>query len=173
MKRLFAALAIGFAAVPASAGVIHYTIHDAVFDDGGTVVGSFNYDTDLHSWSGGAHTSAGTTYEGFTYFGSGSADHNISFSEGGNGLHTLLLSIDGSWAEAGLYNFSLTGLFTDSFETFSNQEVLLNRQLVSGYAVADGFEVPPGGTRVPEPAMLGLFGLGAIGLSLSRRRRKA
>jgi hypothetical protein len=29
-----------------------------------------------------------------------------------------------------------------------------------------------GGTEVPEPGMLGIFGLGLVGIALSRRRRR-
>ena len=61
-----------------------------------------------------------------------------------------------------------TSITIHTLNPSGNDNIFLAAFLVTGFAGVN--EAPP--VETPEPAMLGLFGLGAIGLGLTRRRRR-
>ena len=78
---------------------------------------------------------------------------NLLLNQTSSGWTTSLFNLN---LAAGTYQLRFASNECCSFQEFGIDNVVLNDA-----------------TAVPEPAMLGLFGLGAIGLGLSRRRKAA
>jgi len=173
------ALIIALIAVSAlqrsDAATIDWTFNNAMWDDGGLLLGKFSYDTDLQTISAaglGLATTLGTTGLFNTYTNIGQ-------------IHPLT-PIEHAFASSGDFppnNFSLLTLgdaeapFTVSFATpgiinlatLSTKTELIvfgpARSLVSGTLI--GVEV------VPVPPAVWLFGSGLIGLIGVARRKKS
>ena len=69
------------------------------------------------------------------------------------------------------YNSNSGGEFSRVYSGVGDASAGSAGYVGSNYGNATLFEL--GAADVPEPAMLGLFGMGAIGLGVTRRRRRA
>lgn len=186
MKTLVLALFAGACmttATNAAATIFHYELSDAVFMYGGTASGTFDYDTqhgvinvDITTTPYGSGFDNSPPYAGFHWTGSGE-DQDFSFRlHQFDGTLNYIFDIEyGNYLSAG----ASTYLEPESTEAVYYSNSVTTRSLVPGGQIlflgSDETTAPPGydptrGGEVPEPGMLGLFALCALGLGLTRRR---
>ena len=161
----------------ASATLVTWTFDNAVFDDGGTITGSFGYDADVNDYSNfSMATTAGSIFGGTTYNADTVIDGSASvlffpdsLAADLTGASALSLFFTGGLSNLGgtVNLLVVAGVNAGSREglcqTSDCGSVAGFRGLVSGSVI---------GTLVaiPEPGTLGLLGAGLIGLLLRRRR---
>ena len=169
------------APVSAYAIPVNWTFDNAVFDDNGTIIGSFVYDADINDYSSfNITTTAGTSFGGTTY-----TDDTVIFGSAGTLFFPDSTTADLTGASAlslfftgGLSNLGgtrnlliLAGVSAGSREgtcdTSDCGSVTGFRGLESGSVI--GTPVSP----VPVPAAVWLFGTALIGLVGFSKRRKA
>lgn len=157
MMKLLTVLLIATSTVPASATVLNYTLQNVTFDDGGTAYGMFTFDTDLgKATSVDITTTMGSVISGYHYNGISSGTNSssqINFSTNGYGNFFIATAVQDGFSAGGVLALTTNGT---SFEA-----PRLYRTVNGGSVTTD----------VPEPAMLGLFSFGAIGLGLGRSRK--
>ena len=177
-------LLLVFAPFSSYAALVSWTFDNSVFDDSGTITGSFVYDADTNDYFDFAIvTTAGSTFSGTTYnadtviFGSASV---LFFpdSQAANlvGASALSLFFTGGLSNLGgtVNLLILDGLNAGSREGLCQTQdcgsVAGFRGLVSGSVIGTPVAVSP----VPVPAAFWLFGTALIGfVELSRRRKVA
>ena len=165
---LFTAMLMAFA-VPAMSATINWSFKDAVFDDGGMILGSFDWDTDVNRITRiDVQTTAGQIpfnlaqdYSGGTAVVDPANDpERIIFRAGDRGLVVfgdLELGTPGTIA--------LQGTLNGFYECITCQPF---RQSVGGASLV-GVEVPV--SPVPLPASLPILASGLAGFGLLRRAR--
>jgi hypothetical protein len=165
-----AAVALTAAATPSHAAIVNWTVTNGLFDDNGTLNGTFTVDTvagDVTQWN--LTTTAGSGSGSFTY-------SNVSGGSGNPGFPAFFELSFPFVSELDLTNVPLNGPGTVSHLTGGEFQFvppypfpLGGRSLVDGQAVG----VVAGG--VPEPAtwMMMLTGFGLAGALLRARRRGA
>jgi hypothetical protein len=179
IKRSVWSLVLSFACLsPVQAVEILWTLDNAVFDDGGTITGSFIYDADTDIYSSvSVTTTAGTEFGGFSY-----TDAHIDTA----GSTTLdlespdwLTAVDGSALNlvffnpltnaGGTINLDLFGFTVESWcinvPDCSGAGDRGVREAISGSVI--------GTAVVPLPPAVWLFGSGLLGLLGISRRKKA
>ena len=68
IKSIFLSILFAWSATTANAAVVTWTFQDVVFDDGGTLTGSFDYDADINRYSNIViETTAGANLSGASY----------------------------------------------------------------------------------------------------------
>lgn len=180
MKKLLAAFLAATIAVPGSAAVIRYNLNGVTFDDGGTFTGYFDYDTDAYGQGQQPFVSFDLTSSATLNF----ASHHYLLSNGGT-IASNQYAV--GFLETPAFNPTDPTYFppTNGFNFYTLNEVSLagggsllldsahstesSNEGLTRYIVSGTIDAPL--NDVPEPAMLGLFGLGAIGLGLGRRRK--
>ena len=186
MQRALLALGIlaSSLAAPAGAVPIRWVFQDAVFDDGGTLVGSFVYDADTNVYSQiDIATTAGTAFGGASYVADIVVFRSPTFlgpvvMATGDLTGTTSLSLffypSPQVTGPGLTNaggvvplLALPQPFNGSRENDCRNADCQNsfgfRGIVAGSVV---------GTPVPEPGPLGLFLAGGAAVALGRRGRR-
>ena len=107
-------------------------------------------------------TTAGASYTlSFVLRNEGGVPNFFSVSFGDTVLESMT---DAPQSDYQTYSYTLTGTGTANDLTFTFRDD-------PSYWDLDAVSLDADSTDVPEPAMLGLFGLGAVGLGLARRRR--
>lgn len=159
--------------VPAYASLS--TIDIANSYDGGNYTVQMKFDLDdayRYAFPAGWQHSPGSLdlyISNFTYSIGGALGSAISLTNPMFGLNAP----DGSWDGIGFDDFDLEGFFGGSeyiFDRFNVDCALCNPTI---YKAADGdpkITITPVVVSVPEPAGLGLFGLGLAALAFHRRR---
>lgn len=165
MKKVLAALLVIASPLPASAAIIHYTLQDVTLSDGGTAFGSFDADTSSGQLTAiNVTTTAGSTFSGRTYTLANTVSPYIA------GYYAYSYNADGT----GYWQAAITTPSYLTLGTFAlgnaNFEV---DYFASAARYATAGSVTSNAADVPEPAMLGLFGMGAFALAAARRRRAA
>jgi hypothetical protein len=169
MKMVLIALIVGtFVASPAEATLYNFTIKGG-FTGSGTFTTSNTLDPDAEDPGGFLVTAMTGTFNGSTIVldsvGTLFADNDFYPS----GLH---IDDDGWTWHAGSRDYNM--FLSDGIDSHGNptEKLLIGFPGISGGSKTVTFAataVAP----VPEPAMLGLFGMGVIGLGLARRYRAA
>jgi PEP-CTERM motif len=164
MKRFLSVVGavLLMAAGPASADVI-FTFDGVMFDDGGTLDGSFTTDDTLMTLLDYNLTTSGGTLTGFTYTPLTAPDNfsslpSILVVEPLTNNPILQVTFTSLMATGGLITI---GTF-DSFEQVGAD----HRDITAG-------QVTPGTTSVPEPATTSLLAIGAMALLAGLRRRRS
>jgi len=144
------------------AAPVTWTINNAVFDDGGAVSGTFDYDADTNSYSNIAllTTDGSSTFSGTTYLSSQSVssasffNSSTTLNDVGTGLTVFAMQFFQPLTNAG----GAVALFTgDEY----NSSFTLQRSLLGGATVS----------AVPVPAAVWLFGSALAGLGWMRRKQ--
>lgn len=175
-KSILAAAILGVAlAASASATPLKWTLHNVLFNDGGTASGSFVYDADTNVLSSvDITTTPGSSFPGAHYIlpdisGAAFFAANPAFVTSNaadlTGTPLLALPIVASLTDAGGIDWLFVG---DPVEgTCGVADCYFG---AAARAVADGFIST---SAVPEPATISLLMAGVAGAFIRRRRRAA
>jgi autotransporter-associated beta strand protein len=138
-------------------------------DTTGNVGGSSG--TALYATFGGATTASGDVLVKYTYYGDTNLDGQVDGSDYANIDNGYENSLTGWYNGDFNYDGAVDGSdYTLMDNAYNSQGAQLASIIASPAAVATD-QIAGASSAVPEPASLGLFGIGAMGL-LGRRRRK-
>lgn len=165
---LIALLATAASAMPVSAAVIHYDFQGLTFNDGTTATGWFDYDVDAPGYfsnvriattqtanlPGGVFTSVWNSTADSVFFGTPLIGVNLFFN-----------------APAG--DLGAGGVFAIKTTSHEFENLFGGIRYVASGSIVAAVTQEPEPAPVPEPAMLGLFGLGALSIGLTRRKARA
>ena len=169
LVSLAAALgAVFFAAFPAHAAVITYTLENVIFDDGGTVSGSFEYNTSTGAiiTNDSIVTTPGSVLHGVNY--DAGAPGGVFDLTVGSTIYFLdfLNSIEDQLGLSALISLSNVHERAIDFPA-PGVAIVLGERYGTGQLVTDDLAV----SEVPVPAALPLFLAGLAGFASVRRRR--
>ena len=171
LVSLAAALgAVFFAALPAHAAVITYTLENVIFDDGGTASGFFEYDTVNRRiiTNDSIVTTPGSVLDGVSYdAGTPSGVFDLTI---GSTIYFLdfLNSIEDQLGLSAIISLSVIHERAIDFPA-PGIAIVLGERYGTGQLVTDDLTV----SEVPIPAALPLFIAGLAGLASVHRRRRS
>ena len=159
-----------FAALPAHAAVITYTLENVIFDDGGTASGFFDYDTSTGAiiTNDSIVTTAGSVLDGVSY--DAGAPGGVFDLTVGSTIYFLdfLNSIEGQLGLSAIISLSVIHERAIDFPA-PGVAIVLGERYGTGQLVTDDLTV----SEVPVPAALPLFLAGLAGLASVHRRRRS
>jgi hypothetical protein len=158
------------ASTQAHASQVVWTFNDVVFDDGGTLYGSFTSESVDKLL---IYTTAGSSFHGAIYF-AGYSFTNVAPDNILRAYDDLERTLDFTFAGdldvAGTLSF--TGREFEAIAHPDGDGFLFSRNVVSGTATGVALPDPPAPTPVPEPASWAMMiaGFGLVGATLRHRQ---
>jgi PEP-CTERM motif len=163
MKRLLAWVGIVlFLAVGQASANIVYTFSGVTFSDGGTLTGTFTTNDTFNALidfniTTSAGVGIGFNYTPGTATSLSSLPAILVFDSPGP-ADILQVTFSGGLTATG------ASILSDTWDSFEQTTAPARRDITAGSAIV--------ATSVPEPATIGLLGIGVLGLLISVRRRR-